>query len=56
MAFSQADFENPHTKTGDMPAFEESKNVSDDVRGTCFNPTRASLDANRLSQYSDTTR
>jgi hypothetical protein len=33
MAFSQADLENPHVAEN-MPSFEESKNVSDDVRGT----------------------
>jgi hypothetical protein len=36
MAFSQADLENPHT-AADMPSFDESKNVSDDVRGTALN-------------------
>jgi hypothetical protein len=34
MAFSQANLENPDLKPEDMPSFEDSKNVSDDVRGT----------------------
>jgi hypothetical protein len=33
MAPAQADLKRPSTKSEDMPSFDESKNVSDDVRG-----------------------
>lgn len=41
MAFSQADLEHSFSKTKlqDMPSFEESNNVSDDVRGKIIKHT-----------------